>query len=82
MHFNEGIQVSTGLINAQGIYEWNTQKHEDDFFCGINWISTNQMWVCVHVCMCVLLYSYGEFFLQLIWTDDSKEETDKLHVST
>ena len=72
------MNFTKGLISVQVKYsKWNIQRYENFFFYH-DQLKFNKpsVYTCVCVCVCVyLLYSYCEcFFLQLMWTNDSKEE--------
>ena len=68
------MNFTKGLISMQVSISEILKNMKISSFVRVNLISINQ--VCICVCVCVyLLYSYCEyFFLQLIWTNDSKEE--------
>ena len=70
------MNFTKGLISVQVSISEIFKNMKMSSFVRVNLISINQVCICVCVCVCVyLLYSYCEyFFLQLMWTNDSKEE--------
>ena len=72
----QGMNFTKGLISVQVYISETFKNMKVSSFVRINLSSINQVCVCVCVCVRVyLLYSYCEYFLlQLMWTNDSKEE--------